>query len=322
MGPKSPQQRPWEQGRPATNPYSGLECSLSSQSSGSELSCQWRFTLREGPAVHIPIGVAERGALRPLPMCPSVVQGQAWGTGTASWFLPGSFYQAPSAHKCMYTQVNTNVHTQAFTHIQARQWFAAPSLPALHRVAHPRVKLPPPRLSPAPLPAIPSSAVASGGSVLLHRRGDTARCQGAAWGTAAEAWGGVQTGIQTRASSSHPGPRSFLGGERQTERWSKLSGGVLGYVSSALLFYSHRYYNCVSFPGCLARGTQTQGPSRMKTFEEFPMTSTTYKASVVSVVGGLCAPDQGLWAFSAGGRWQELLRQGAETSSGKGATVP
>lgn len=41
-----------------------------------------------------------------------------------------------------------------------------------------------------------------------------------------------------------------------------------------------RYYNCVSFPGCLARGTQTQGPSRMKTFEEFPMTLTTYKASV------------------------------------------
>ncbi|XP_053422955.1 vascular endothelial growth factor receptor 3 isoform X4 [Nycticebus coucang] len=41
-----------------------------------------------------------------------------------------------------------------------------------------------------------------------------------------------------------------------------------------------RYYNCVSFPGCLARGIQTQGPSRMKTFEEFPMTPTTYKASV------------------------------------------
>lgn len=41
-----------------------------------------------------------------------------------------------------------------------------------------------------------------------------------------------------------------------------------------------RYYNCVSFPGCLARGTQTQGSSRMKTFEEFPMTLTTYKASV------------------------------------------
>ncbi|XP_057632117.1 vascular endothelial growth factor receptor 3 isoform X2 [Chionomys nivalis] len=41
-----------------------------------------------------------------------------------------------------------------------------------------------------------------------------------------------------------------------------------------------RYYNCVSFPGCLTRGTQTPSSSRMKTFEEFPMTPTTYKASV------------------------------------------
>ncbi|XP_021490558.2 vascular endothelial growth factor receptor 3 isoform X1 [Meriones unguiculatus] len=41
-----------------------------------------------------------------------------------------------------------------------------------------------------------------------------------------------------------------------------------------------RYYNCVSFPGCLTRGTQTPGSSRMKTFEEFPMIPTTYKASV------------------------------------------
>uniref|UniRef100_A0A2K5Y0Z1 Vascular endothelial growth factor receptor 3 n=1 Tax=Mandrillus leucophaeus TaxID=9568 RepID=A0A2K5Y0Z1_MANLE len=41
-----------------------------------------------------------------------------------------------------------------------------------------------------------------------------------------------------------------------------------------------RYYNWVSFPGCLARGTQTHGSSRMKTFEEFPMTPMTYKASV------------------------------------------
>ncbi|KAF6081174.1 fms related receptor tyrosine kinase 4 [Phyllostomus discolor] len=40
-----------------------------------------------------------------------------------------------------------------------------------------------------------------------------------------------------------------------------------------------RYYNCVAFPGSLARGAQTQGASRMKTFEEFPMTPTTYKAS-------------------------------------------
>lgn len=53
-------------------------------------------------------------------------------------------------------------------------------------------------------------------------------------------------------------------------------------------FSLHRYYNCVSFPGSLARGIQTQGPSRMKTFEEFPMTPTTYKASVVSGRG--CAP--------------------------------
>ncbi|CAK6445127.1 unnamed protein product [Pipistrellus nathusii] len=39
-----------------------------------------------------------------------------------------------------------------------------------------------------------------------------------------------------------------------------------------------RYYNCVPFPGSLAKGTQ--GSARMKTFEEFPMTPTTYKASV------------------------------------------
>ncbi|XP_072870126.1 vascular endothelial growth factor receptor 3-like isoform X2 [Chlorocebus sabaeus] len=41
-----------------------------------------------------------------------------------------------------------------------------------------------------------------------------------------------------------------------------------------------RYYNWVSFPGCLARGTHTHGSSRMKTFEEFPMTPMTYKGSV------------------------------------------
>lgn len=55
--------------------------------------------------------------------------------------------------------------------------------------------------------------------------------------------------------------------------------------------FSHRYYNCVPFPGSLARGTQ--GSSRTKTFEEFPMTPTTYKASVVSVSG-----------LPAGGKWQ------------------
>lgn len=69
------------------------------------------------------------------------------------------------------------------------------------------------------------------------------------------------------------------------------------------LFSPCRYYNCVSFPGCLPRGTQSQGPSRMKTFEEFPMTPTTYKASVVSGVVDLCAPgqDSGLSAGAGGG---------------------
>uniref|UniRef100_A0A452QIW7 Vascular endothelial growth factor receptor 3 n=1 Tax=Ursus americanus TaxID=9643 RepID=A0A452QIW7_URSAM len=73
-------------------------------------------------------------------------------------------------------------------------------------------------------------------------------------------------------------PRPGLGPfweERGQERWRELSGAH--FFSS--LFSAHRYYNCVSFPGCLARGTQTQGSSRMKTFEEFPMTPTTYKAS-------------------------------------------
>ncbi|PKU36101.1 vascular endothelial growth factor receptor hypothetical protein [Limosa lapponica baueri] len=39
-----------------------------------------------------------------------------------------------------------------------------------------------------------------------------------------------------------------------------------------------RYYNCVSFPGCLTGGNQIRCPSRIKTFEEFPMTHTMYKA--------------------------------------------
>nr|XP_056707634.1 vascular endothelial growth factor receptor 3 isoform X4 [Euleptes europaea] len=39
-----------------------------------------------------------------------------------------------------------------------------------------------------------------------------------------------------------------------------------------------RYYNCVSFPGCLTGGNQIRCPSRIKTFEEFPMTQTMYKA--------------------------------------------
>lgn len=81
--------------------------------------------------------------------------------------------------------------------------------------------------------------------------------------------------------------------EVQNERWKELSGRVLECVSQHLTFSPHRYYNCVSFPGCLARGTQTQGPFRMKTFEEFPMTLTTYKASVVSGVGAPVHPRSG-----------------------------
>ncbi|XP_075458175.1 vascular endothelial growth factor receptor 3 isoform X2 [Ascaphus truei] len=38
-----------------------------------------------------------------------------------------------------------------------------------------------------------------------------------------------------------------------------------------------RYYNCVSFPGCFTGGNQIRCPSRLKTFEEFPMTHMTYK---------------------------------------------
>lgn len=108
-------------------------------------------------------------------------------------------------------------------------------------------------------------------------------------------WG---VGVE-RSPEQHSSPRPGVPPKRRgAERWPKLSGGPLAWLSSALSVPTPaRYYNCVSFPGCLARGTQ--GPSRMKTFEEFPMTPTNYKASVVSG-RGLCTPDQGLWAPSAG----------------------
>ncbi|XP_044137054.1 vascular endothelial growth factor receptor 3 isoform X1 [Bufo gargarizans] len=38
-----------------------------------------------------------------------------------------------------------------------------------------------------------------------------------------------------------------------------------------------RYYNCVSFPGCFTGGNQIRCPSRLKTFEEFPMTNVMHK---------------------------------------------
>uniref|UniRef100_A0A7N4PBZ1 Vascular endothelial growth factor receptor 3 n=1 Tax=Sarcophilus harrisii TaxID=9305 RepID=A0A7N4PBZ1_SARHA len=39
----------------------------------------------------------------------------------------------------------------------------------------------------------------------------------------------------------------------------------------------YTYYNCVSFPSCLTGGNQIRCPSRIKTFEEFPMTHTSSK---------------------------------------------
>lgn len=84
------------------------------------------------------------------------------------------------------------------------------------------------------------------------------------------------------------------------------------------LLSPHRYYNCVSFPGSLARGTQTQGPSRMKTFEEFPMTPTTYKASVVSGRGR--APRSGP-PGSVGRQTAGTPEASTEPSSGKGAQI-
>lgn len=53
-----------------------------------------------------------------------------------------------------------------------------------------------------------------------------------------------------------------------------------------------------------------QDSSRMKTFEEFPMTPTIYKASVVSGAGRTVHTEQ---AFPAGRR--------SRPSSGKGATL-
>lgn len=59
----------------------------------------------------------------------------------------------------------------------------------------------------------------------------------------------------------------------------------------------------------------------MKTFEEFPMTPTNYKASVVSGRGStpqIRAAGRSL----QGGRWWELLRQRTETSSEKDFISP
>lgn len=143
-------------------------------------------------------------------------------------------------------------------------------LPALPGVARSGVKASPHLTSSMPHPSAPMS-------LLLHRRGDSS------------AQGGPREEPRP-AVKSRPHPHSSslesFWEERSRRRGRENS---LGHISSAL-FSPLRYYNCVSFPGCLARGTQTQGPSRMKTFEEFPMTLTTYKASVVSGVGCACTP--------------------------------
>ncbi|XP_015427020.1 PREDICTED: vascular endothelial growth factor receptor 3 [Myotis davidii] len=76
-----------------------------------------------------------------------------------------------------------------------------------------------------------------------------------------------------------PGGAPAPGGERRASSPFLAPGRLSSQASCASQDEGSRgeYYNCVSFPGSLARGTQ--GTSRMKTFEEFPMTPTTYKAS-------------------------------------------
>lgn len=141
-------------------------------------------------------------------------------------------------------------------------------------------------------------------SPLAHRRGDTPQHWGRGWVGRGE-WlqeapeGGLDQ-HSTQAPYSHPRPGVLLGrdgadGEVERAFWAT-------FLQHSP-FYPHRYYNCVSFPGCPARGTQTQGSSRMKMFEEFPMTPTTYKASVVSGADGPLHPTSG-WLGSV--CWEEV----------------
>ncbi|KAI4569150.1 hypothetical protein MJT46_006444 [Ovis ammon polii x Ovis aries] len=89
--------------------------------------------------------------------------------------------------------------------------------------------------------------------------------------------------LATPAISQSPEEGSFLQASTTATHITEMDADT---EDSPLSLHQHslaaRYYNCVSFPGCPARGTQTQGSSRMKTFEEFPMTPTTYKAIVDS----------------------------------------
>lgn len=237
---------------------------------------------------------------------PSREQGRAWATGTPSWFLPGSFHQPRPRPSDVHTPVHTG-QTGARDITAACPAQGGPSwrevLPSLS---------PAPRHTQAMCPLLLASRILpSSGLREVHssRLGAEARlrCLGSRL---------------DQPLCSAPGLPKRRG--VQKERCRELSGRVLDCTSQHLLFPPHRYYNCVSFPGCLARGTQTQGFSRMKTFEEFPMTPTTYKAIVVSGVSGLVPSPQvtapGL--FPQGARCKEALRLVAETSSARGAQCP
>lgn len=291
----------WDPGSRAGQPLTriqDLERSLSSQSSGPEVSCQQLFTLREDRS-HSQWGCREKDSKTRHPMCPSGGGGPGWGTGCPL----GSFHQPPQRTR---KHAHTDAHTRPGAHRPGG---------GLHRGTPSGVKAPPHLTSPMPHPGwvcsthLPHPSLEALSSCTGE---ETSRHRGAKqWMAAAPPPpGGTQTSTQTQVPYSQPRPGVLLGGE-----------GAEGEVERAFfstLFSPHRYYNCVSFPGCLARGTQTQGSSRMKTFEEFPMTPTTYKASVVSGELGLCTPGQ---AFSAGRRYQDLPRPAGETSSGRGAAL-
>ncbi|XP_058524851.1 vascular endothelial growth factor receptor 3 isoform X2 [Ochotona princeps] len=96
----------------------------------------------------------------------------------------------------------------------------------------------------------------------------------------------LQAGGQQEGEDGYPAPRGSQSSEESS--FLQASTTALHVVEADVedsppSLHRHnlaaRYYNCVSFPGCLAGGVQAQGPSGVKTFEEFPMMPTAYKAS-------------------------------------------
>lgn len=127
----------------------------------------------------------------------------------------------------------------------------------------------------------PREGLLSASRFLLHRRRDTAGKgvplgRDATEGLPLKPHDGHQRTNIRGDQHSNPDLGSFPGGERE-----RAFREHLGTFSQHLPFHPNRYYNCVSFPGCLAGGVQAQGPSGVKTFEEFPMMPTAYKASGV-----------------------------------------